>query len=330
MADDEPVGYLGGSTSSREDDPYADPYADSAAGADDEVEGYLGGAAAPSADDEVEGYLGGSAAPSADDEVEGYLGGAAAITDEAPALPGQAGAEGGYSASDLLGAEEQDPYADPYAQEQDPYADPYAAAEGDAGYDAYDEYGTAAEDDAAYFDSMGHQGGDEYAGGTAVDDYPTETVDDYGGDDDSPKTISQQDAESIIRRITTKRILPPESGGVATAPTPQRLTTGGGGLRVAPILFVVVLLAAGAVWVFREPIAERYPELGKLLGVAPKKETPVEVVKTEDPQVKKKRELLEKVLASEAKAFGTNPKDLGPIKVSSAAPGADAPKEEVR
>ncbi len=313
MADEEPVGYLGGSTGDVEDDPYVDPYADTADGGDDEVAGYLGGAA-----------------DAGDDEVAGYLGGAAdAGPEDLPALPGQQD-EGGYSASDFIG-DEPDPYADPYADAAaDPYADPYAVgAEEEQAYDAYDEYGAAPEDDAAYFDSMGHEGADDYAdeyaaGPATADDYPTETVDDYG-DDDSPKTISQQDAESIIRRITTKRILPPESqGGVSTAP--QRLTTGGGGLRVWPMLLVVLLLAGGGVGMFRTEIAHRYPALAGYLGVELKKEVKPEEVAQEDPDVVRKRALLQKVLDSELKAFGAAREDLKPIET--AVPGAKSEEKK--
>jgi hypothetical protein len=300
---DEPVGYLGG----EEGDAYGDPYGDAA------VDPY----GDPAADAYADPYGGGD-----DGEVVGLLGGAQA-EEELPALPG---AEGGdYSASDFMDSNEgayADPYADPYAdQADDPYALPPSESQDD--YEGYDA-GAMAEDDPSYFDSMGHDDG--YG-----QDIETQSAEEYTEyDDDSPKTISQQDAESIIRRITTKRILPPDQEKKIS---PRQLTPTGGGLRIWPILVVGLLLAAGGVLTFKEDIARAIPELAGILGVELETEKAPEEIDVEDPDAKAKRLMLEKVLKSELKALDVEASELsatggskaagpGPAGTDGAAPGS--------
>ncbi|MCO5165778.1 MAG: hypothetical protein M9894_05345 [Planctomycetes bacterium] len=264
--------------------------------------------------DEPVAYLGGDQGgkrpPPDGEEVDGYLGGAA--DDEAlPALPPQESHES-YSARDFLDSEVQE-QADPYA---DPYSDPYGAPAGEAaGYGDYEGYDAAAsaDTDPSYFESMAH-------GGTATDEAPPAEeygADDYGQEDaDQPKTISQQDAESIIRRITTKRILPPESATEkkpAVAP-PPKLTEVGGGVRLWPIFLTLLIIAAMAVGFFGEQIAKEFPGLRPYMVWLPPEEVvaPPTIVEPIDPNEVARKKLLEMVVLSEAKAFGVQPKDVPP------------------
>jgi hypothetical protein len=303
--DEEPVGYLGGSV---EDDPYAEPYADKGGGAD------------PYGGDHAD-----SAPGSDDEEVVGMLGGAAG-DEELPAL-GPAPGDGSYAASDFIEGDETyaDPYADPYSQDgeyDDPYALPPSQEDTFGDYEGYD----AGEGDPSYFDSMGHDDG------YGPDEVETQSADDFTqyDDDSSPKTISQQDAESIIRRITTKRILPPDQDqGKSVAP--RQLTPTGGGLRIWPILIAVLLLGAGGVAMFTQEIAEMFPELAPLLGVTLETDKGPEVVNVEPKEVKRKRLMLEKVLNSEAKAFGMEKAEYKKLKKKvEAAAKADAPRRRRR
>ncbi|MGE0711403.1 MAG: hypothetical protein AB7N76_30235 [Planctomycetota bacterium] len=274
---DEPVGYLGGNTG--DDDPYGAPEDD------------------PHNHTATEDPYGDYALPPAsapEEEVVGYLGGE---PEELPALPPVEEGDSAYSHSDFLGQEAQPEYDDPYAGED--YEDPYQMPAGDTplatGYDDYGDYeGAPADGDPSYFDSLGHS--DEAETGMATQTevgYDTEEF----ADDDQPKTISQQDAESIIRRITTKRILPPEQQAAQSMPRPQPLTPGGGGLRIWPILLVLLALGAGGVWMFRE-------QLG-LVSSGPG-EAIVPQGNTIPPNELKKRELLRLVLLGECKAFGVD------------------------
>ncbi len=291
---DEPVAYLGGDTGPTEEvDPYATaPPPKKAA------------AKAPASGDE--------------EEVSGYLGGQAGEED-LPALP-PAESKESYVAKDLLEKE-------PDAPEADPYADPYATGAADqAPAEAPSEYGDyeapAAEADAAYFDSMGHSGSEEGTAEAPADEAPAE---DYATDEaDAPKTISQQDAESIIRRITTKRILPPESEKKPSPAASTKLTEARSGAPVGPIILVLLLLGGFAVFLFGEQIAEAVPELRPLLfwlePVVEKVDiTPIQV---EDPQEVAKKQLLALIIKSEAKAFGVPEKDVPPAAGGTKPPSA--------
>lgn len=273
--------------------------------------------------DEPVAYLGGDQGQRPEEEVDGYLGGAAQEED-LPALPPQESHES-YSAKDFLDAEEAPPATeDPYA---DPYADPYGASA--AGYGDYEGYDAAAsaEHDPSYFESMAHTGAAIDDAAPAVDEYAA----DDGEDPDQPKTISQQDAESIIRRITTKRILPPESTAEKkpmVAP-PPKLTEVGGGVRIWPILITLLIIAGMGLAFFGEEIAEKYPEARPFLfWLPPKVDAPVvEEIQKVDPNEVARKKMLEMVLVSEAKAFGVTVKDVpdaAPVAPKSGAPAGAA------
>lgn len=271
--------------------------------------------------DEPVAYLGGAEGQKPpEEEVDGYLGGAASEED-VPSLPPQESHES-YSAKDFL-----DPDAGGEAAVDDPYADPYGQpADAGGGYGDYEGYDAAAsaESDPAYFESMGHAGTATDDEAPPADDY---AADEYGDDPDQPKTISQQDAESIIRRITTKRILPPESTAEKkpmVAP-PPKLTEAGGGMRIWPVLLAALIVAGMGLAFFGEEIAEQFPEARPLLFWLPPK---IEEVKLDDPEkidpneVARKK-MLEMAVLSEAKAFGLTPKDVpAAAPATSSTPGS--------
>jgi hypothetical protein len=273
--------------------------------------------------DEPVAYLGGDQGaseppppPEGDEEqVDGYLGGQGGEEESLPSLPPQESRET-YSAKDFLDSEqpaEAPPEEDPYA---DPYGAPAATEEQPAGYGDYEGYDAAAvqQTDPAYFDSMAHSGEAAAEEAPPAEEYAADEG--YGGDDpDSPKTISQQDAESIIRRITTKRILPPESTTekkTPLAPAPK-LTEVGGGPRIFPLLVVVTLIvgALGAFF-FGEDIATQFPGLRPYMPWVKQEvaQAQVEQVKPKDPNEEAKKAMLELILKSEAKAFGVALKDV--------------------
>lgn len=304
MHEDEPVGYLGGEVNSS---PYGSQD-------DDEIAGYLEGSSGDSPYAEANPY-GGSGNPYGDDdeEIAGYLEGAAG-DDDMPMLPPVEEPEANYSAKDFI---DSDPAMDAY----DPYAedDPYAASGEDYGYDDYQE------SDASYFDDMGHTGEPEtqkYA------EEPAESYEDEYDDPDQPKTISQQDAESIIRRITTKRIVPPEAEARPRPAVQQSYTQSGGGLRIWPLLVAFLILAGVGGFMFKTEIGEQlynmgYPEYAAMLGYEKPQDTiPIDTGPKETPEQKRARILRETVLNSELKAFGLKEKDLKPAAPSSPASGA--------
>ena len=203
MPEDEPVGYLGGSTGQdleyAEENPYGDP---------SDMGGY-----ADSDEEEVVGYLEGS-------EVDG---------EDLPALPPAEEDPANYTAGDFLEDQpyEDQPYEDPYATEEDPYAT------SDYDYEGYEE---SAVEDTSHFDQMGHTSGEETQDFGYSDDYD---------DPDQPKTISQQDAEKIIERITKTR---PTATDTAPRLSPgPRLTPSRRGFRLGPLfaVFLILLLAGG-------------------------------------------------------------------------------------
>ncbi len=287
MADDEPVGYLGGAV---DDDPYADeqnPYADPyGAPPEEEVSGYLGGS---EGQEEVVGYLGGS---EGDEEVSGYLGAPEGqrAPEEYPALPPTEEADDDYSASDLLGSREDDGYGGEYG---------------------YDPAAVMEQADASYFESMGHDGEDYEDYSEPVSDTTTSTLGEaYEEDEDQPQTISQQDAESIIRRITTKRILPPDEEKSVTPTLTPQLTPTRGGLKLWPIFAAFLLLGLGAVFVFKEPIGawahgQNITWLASILGYKPPvEEIVIPAPVDRDPDKEAIEALKKKMKLSEDKALG--------------------------
>jgi len=173
-------------------------------------------------------YLGGqSGARPEDAPIEGYLGGDAP-PDSLPALPPAAAS---YSATDFMPAQEapQENYAD-YANEP-----VEAPAEDATQYEQYghEEQATAPEDYAA-------------DGTQTVPEVPPQEQSSEFDDPGLPKTISQQDAENIIKRITTKKILPPEVAA-AEGPriNPPAEFTPRSGPKLGRIVFVLVVVLGG-------------------------------------------------------------------------------------
>lgn len=297
MHEDEPVGYLGGEVGS---DPYGSQD-------DDEIEGYLEGSSAASPYAKANPY------GDEDEEIAGYLEGAPG-EDDMPMLPPVEEPEANYSAKDFI---DSDPAMDAY----DPYAedDPYAASGEDYGYDDYQE------SDASYFDDMGHT--EEPATQKYAEE--PESFDEYD-DPDQPKTISQQDAESIIRRITTKRIVPPEAEARPKPVVQQSYTQSGGGLRIWPLLVAFLILAGVGGFMFKQEIGQQlydlgYPDLAAMMGYEKPEDTViVDTGPKETPEQKRARILKETVLKSELKAFGLKEKDLKPTAPSAPA-GTGAP-----
>ena len=239
-------------------------------------------------DEEPVGYLGGDidaadenpyGTPSTDEgEIEGYLEGAPGEED-LPMLPAQE-SQADYSASDFIQPEEPEEAHDPYQQDY------------------------SSQEDAAYFDSMGHDGA-----ATVTEEPPEEYVD----QDDQPKTISQQDAESIIKRITTKRIVPAEGDARPIQSYSPPMTRSGGGFRFGALLLILgSILGLGGV-----AVALFGPEIGKVLyengyqelgmgwpfGYVPPPVEDVRPVEVEPPEVRKKRIMLETLTRSETIAI---------------------------
>lgn len=308
--EDEPAGYLGAAADEDDapyalppaaddpygasDDPYGageeDIYSDSAAS--DEPEYALPGA---SADDEPEYAL---PAASEDDTPEFSLPGASADDDPEFSLPPQQDDSADYSASDFLASDAA--AADAYGTET--YDDPYETQEA---YDEYGDYEAGSEDDG-YYDSLAHDDGLETGMATQTEaGYDTEEF----ADDDQPKTISQQDAESIIRRITTKRILPPEQQQASDMSRPQALTPSGGGLKIWPILLLLALIGGAVGFVFKDQI------FGTSEPITIVQESPKPSV---SEQERARLELVKRILTSEAKAFDRQPAEL--IDASTKAP----------
>jgi hypothetical protein len=314
MTDEDSVGYLGAAPS---DDPYGAPADDPYTATEPDPYGDPYGAPA-----EEEEYSLPPASSPPPDEVVGYLGGSDAPAEDMPALPPVEEHDPNFSHRDFMdeggGEDYQD---DPYADQG--YADPYEMP-ADQGYDdgAYDDYDSAAasDTDPSYFDSLGHTDDAETGMATQTEvGYDTEEF----ADDDQPKTISQQDAESIIRRITTKRILPPEQQQAKAMSRPQPLSPGGGGLRIWPILVVLLLLSAGGVFVFRKTLAKKFDWLA-FLDPQKKQAGPVTTGPKIDPEAIKKKKLLKLVRTSEAKAFDMDPADLDKkASVTKTGEGAD-------
>jgi len=227
-----------------------------------------------------------------DEEVVGYLEGSEAAGEDLPALPPMESATD-FSARDFI---------DDDAVAEEPYEDPYATAEGYDDYADYDADAMMAESDPSYFDSMGHDGQDTQ---TIEEEY----ADDYD-DGDQPKTISQQDAESIIRRITTKRIQPEPETRPAAAMQPTSFTPASRRTPIWPIVLVLLILGGAAVYLFRLSIGEKlhemgYPDYAAMLGYEPPTEVTVDDKgPTETRQERRRRVMREMVLKSEAIAFG--------------------------
>lgn len=240
-------------------------------------------------------YLGGQGGPPPEDApIEGYLGGDAP-PDSLPALPP---AEPQYSATDFI-----EPPAEAPPESYADYAEaPVEAPTGDATqFEQYghDEQATAAEDYAA----DGTQ--------TVPEAPPPEQSSDFD-EPGLPKTISQQDAENIIKRITTKKILPPEVAA-AEGPriNPPAEFTPRGGAKLGRIIFVLLILlgGAGAAVYFKEdlrPYAKQYlPDEAYEAIYGKDKEVEIKPDKPTETDVQKAERLLrERVGDAERRFFG--------------------------
>jgi hypothetical protein len=245
-------------------------------------------------EEEPVAYLGGKAGES-DAPVEGYLGGAAAPTqpEELPALP-PAGVSSVLSASDFIApppeVEEPPPAYDSYAA--DPVAEPAPEQS------EMDQYAHPAETDPApgtktVIEPSTHEGSSDF--------------DEPG----LPKTISQQDAENIIKRITTKKILPPDvaaNEGPRVNPPTELTPRGSPKLGRLVVLLLIVIGGYGAAVYFNDQLAPYLPpEFYWLIQYTPPPPPPSEnAVKEDPPEVKKKKSLEKVILESEFRAFGFN------------------------
>jgi hypothetical protein len=241
-------------------------------------------------EEEPVAYLGGKAGePEA--QVEGYLGGqtsdAKPVEEELPALP-PAGVSAVYSASDFIAPppeteEEPPPAYDSYAAE--PVAEPAPAAADVEQYSHESTSGTK----------------------TVVEEPSSQPSSDFD-EPGLPKTISQQDAENIIKRITTKKILPPEvaaSDGPRITPGPELTPRGTPKLgRIVVVLLLILGLYGGAV-AFREDVGPFLPEVlwPYIFYTPPPPTKPIDTTPTETPEVKKEKALRHLVFESEWRAF---------------------------
>jgi hypothetical protein len=245
--------------------------------------------------DEPVAYLGGK--PEDDESVAGYLGGQAgeAKPEELPALP-PAGVSAVYSASDFIAPppeveEEPPPAYDSYAA--DPVAEPapeaadveqYAHAEPEPEPEPEPPPATA---------TVVEQGAQE---GSSDFDEPG-----------LPKTISQQDAENIIKRITTKKILPPETQSEAPRISkPSELTPRGSPkLGRLIVLLIIVVGGYGAAVAFNDTVKDYLPEEAWPFIFYNKPAAPPEPPKPPEdtPAQKKEKALRKMVLESEWRAF---------------------------
>lgn len=267
-------------------------------------------------EDEPVAYLGGKAAEPPQ-EVDGYLGGDAP-PDSLPALP-PANMTGQYSASDFMTAP---------AEIEDQAPAPIAEAPVEA-----------PADDPSYFQQYANEepAGETTGTDTVAEQAPSDQTSEFD-EPGLPKTISQQDAENIIKRITTKKILPPEVAAnegprVTSAPelTPRR------GMRAGPIIVFTAVLLGGvaALFAFKQELAPYLPPfLCELLNVTPPSTDPV-VVETPGPtkEQQKEKALRDLVSESEWRAFGYSnqadferaQKEMGKPVGNGTAPGGTAP-----
>jgi len=321
---EEVAGNLGGATG------YEEGIAGALPGAAIEAEGYLG-----PAEVEAEGYLGPAEVESEGylgpaEEGEGYLPEQGYDEHGQGYLPEQGYQEGQQYAEGQVGYEDGyvDPYAGTYAEDaQGAYDDGYDQSQAGGYEDSYaggDSYSDTYGGDGTYAGEESHAGGEEQSYETSYhyDDQPSEggsgEFDQYGADqvgsyadtmggdaslagddfDESlPQTISAADAESIIKRITTKKFTPvEEADAAAAAPVPVRPPRQLGmpiAISLLALLFIgvvgVMMLAPG------------------LFGSAegPEETGPVTVKKNQETEAQKReRAFKAKILASEKAAFG--------------------------
>ncbi len=256
----------------------------------------------PNEEEEPVAYLGGqtgggksgdAGAPGEDAPVEGYLGGQAAEAppEELPALP-PAGVSAVYSASDFIAPppeveDEPPPSYDSYAA--DPVAEPAP--------------------EQADMDQYAANTADEPGPGTqTVVEPPSEGSSDFD-EPGLPKTISQQDAENIIKRITTKKILPPEVAqheGPRVNPPAELTPRGSPKLGRIVVILLLLIGGYGAAVYFNDQLAPFIPEaLYPFIWYTPPPPPKVEPEKPKETEAQMKERLLrEKVRESEWRAWG--------------------------
>ena len=251
--------------------------------------------------DEPVAYLGGKP-EDGDEAVAGYLGGQAGEgkPEDLPALP-PAGVSAVYSASDFIAPppeveEEPPPAYDSYAA--DPVAEPAPAAADMEQYAHEPEPEPEPEPPATA--TVVEQGAQE---GSSDFDEPG-----------LPKTISQQDAENIIKRITTKKILPPETGQGETPriSKPSELTPRGSPkLGRLIVLLIIVVGGYGAAVAFNDQVKDYLPDyLWPYIFYTPPPEKPEDKPPPTKTPAQLKEEALRKVmLESEWRAFDFKSKE---------------------
>ncbi|MDF1664537.1 MAG: hypothetical protein P1V97_22450 [Planctomycetota bacterium] len=329
LSTQEIVGYLGPEGG----DSY-DSYGESVPDEYTSVAGTLEGQTSPT--QEISGYLEGGS--SATQEISGYLESPEPTIQGYLQPPEQVGYldSGGHDVVDETtnvgdyGQTYSEEYAESSYEGADSYADSYDTG-AQVGYDTAPQqehdtgnYGDGYAGGAGYGDSYGG-GADSYTdfeGGdaTAAQPSPYETgagfesygsnLDSYGDtigesstamddfDDSLPQTISQQDAESIIKRITTKKFAP-----VTDVPTIQKPVPVKKGLPIALILGVVGLLGIVGI-----------AALFFLLPGDTEIDDPGDIRSPRRPKLSEAQRLEKKfrdaVLASEAIAFDEDPDSL--------------------
>lgn len=255
---------------------------------EEEPVAYLGG---KSGDSDAPADAG--AATGDDAPVEGYLGGAAAEPqpEELPSLP-PAGVSAVYSASDFIAPppevdEEPPPSYDSYAA--DPVAEP-APEQSDM-----DQYAA-------------HPAEEPNPGTATVVEAPSEGSSDFD-EPGLPKTISQQDAENIIKRITTKKILPPDvasNDGPRVNPPAELTPRGSPKLGRLVVILLILIGGYGAAVYFNDQLAPYLPpEVYPFIFYTPPPAKVDDTKPIEDTPAQKKEKALRKImLESEWRAFG--------------------------
>lgn len=329
---DKPVAYLSGQISAAEEAP-----AGAAGDGTVEVYGTLGGevatggpkAGAPTlpvdSDGQVVGMIGGQVeaptrAVDASGPVSGMIGGQVRRPPApAPAgeLEGQTQSVEGYLPSSP--GESVEGYLAPPSDSVEGYLheEPAPVDLGTQSYSDYDQYG-AGQPDEGYEDyEEGYEDSYQDANQTATAEYEDSYEDSYNqssmGPDESlmddfdeslPQTISQQDAENIINRITRQKYDRSESQPRAAPPkvrSPARKSSAG--LVIMLLLLVILGGGAAAYFLYIKPLYFGEPVEPKVI------KTPGIIdVKTPD-------QIAEEVfragaLASELNAFGVSESDL--------------------
>jgi hypothetical protein len=135
-------------------------------------------------------------------------------------------------------------------------------------------------------------------------EHPAETAEPVAAVD-LPKTISQREAEDIIQRITTKKILP-DPLPLERAEPPELTRRRGPRLGLAAAMLALAFGSMAATVYFKDDVGPYLPELiQNLIGyVPPPIVAAVEPIGSDTPEMKKEKAFRAKVLESEWRAFG--------------------------